>query len=312
MDSLRTRRAAARGPLALTAAAFALASVSGAAAQTRECTGGGNTVGISIDGSGSIQPGPFNSALTQIASFIDSTSEFSTTGTANVNLYYANVWNATVTDTTGSFQTNAGGAASAAVEALPYPGGSTNIAAGIEDLTEQFAAAPADAGARIAIVFTDGRASSTSPLAAADALRAEGATVAAVGIGSGVSVPILEDIASVGADGTELVFQGDFGDIEDLFDEIIRNIDSDGDGVNDCEDECPDDPDKVVPGECGCGEPETCNDKKGKKFGKKPFGRQFDKKKFNRKVDKKFEKFEKDFDDDFENDDFHDHGHGQW
>lgn len=32
-------------------------------------------------------------------------------------------------------------------------------------------------------------------------------------------------------------------------------IDSDGDGTPDCEDRCPDDPDKVYPGHCGCGIP---------------------------------------------------------
>ena len=35
-------------------------------------------------------------------------------------------------------------------------------------------------------------------------------------------------------------------------------IDSDEDGVNDCEDACPDDPDKVAPGACGCGVAEPC------------------------------------------------------
>ena len=35
--------------------------------------------------------------------------------------------------------------------------------------------------------------------------------------------------------------------------------DTDGDGVDDCADGCPEDPDKVAPGECGCGVPEGCN-----------------------------------------------------
>lgn len=288
MDAFRTRR---RASTVLTTAAFALACAAGAAAQV-ECSGGGNTIGISIDGSGSIGVTAFNSALTQIGDFIDSTSEFST-GTANDNLYYANVWNTAVTATTGSFQTNAGGAASAAVEALPYPSGSTNIVAGIDDLTVQFAAAPDDATARIAIIFTDGQASQTDPLAAADALRAEGVTVAAVGIGSGVSQAILEDIASLGADGAELVFQnGNFDAIGDLFDEIIMSIDSDGDGVDDCMDECPDDPDKIEAGECGCGVPEGCNDKKimfGPHVPPVP-------KKDEKDVDGKFDRFNEDFD----------------
>ena len=33
----------------------------------------------------------------------------------------------------------------------------------------------------------------------------------------------------------------------------VPDVDTDGDGVEDCIDECPDDPDKTEPGECGCG-----------------------------------------------------------
>ena len=33
--------------------------------------------------------------------------------------------------------------------------------------------------------------------------------------------------------------------------------DSDGDGTEDCNDNCPDDPDKTEPGQCGCGEPDV-------------------------------------------------------
>jgi len=41
--------------------------------------------------------------------------------------------------------------------------------------------------------------------------------------------------------------------------------DSDGDGVPDTEDDCPDDPNKTSPGDCGCGEPETpgCGEQPG-------------------------------------------------
>lgn len=35
--------------------------------------------------------------------------------------------------------------------------------------------------------------------------------------------------------------------------------DGDGDGTPDCEDPCPEDPDKAVPGACGCGFPDTAN-----------------------------------------------------
>ncbi len=37
---------------------------------------------------------------------------------------------------------------------------------------------------------------------------------------------------------------------------ITCDVDSDGDDTPDCDDECPDDPDKTEPEECGCGEPE--------------------------------------------------------
>ena len=38
---------------------------------------------------------------------------------------------------------------------------------------------------------------------------------------------------------------------------ITPCLDSDGDGVSDCVDNCPDDPNKSEPGNCGCGVPET-------------------------------------------------------
>jgi len=41
------------------------------------------------------------------------------------------------------------------------------------------------------------------------------------------------------------------------------DTDSDNDGVLDCNDGCPDDPDKVEPGECGCGTPDTDSDNDG-------------------------------------------------
>ncbi|MDG2200040.1 MAG: hypothetical protein P8K80_02515, partial [Phycisphaerales bacterium] len=41
------------------------------------------------------------------------------------------------------------------------------------------------------------------------------------------------------------------------------DVDSDSDGVLDCEDGCPNDPDKIEPGACGCGTPETDSDGDG-------------------------------------------------
>ncbi len=43
----------------------------------------------------------------------------------------------------------------------------------------------------------------------------------------------------------------------------VPDTDSDDDGTLDCEDECPDDPEKTESGECGCGEPETDLDGSG-------------------------------------------------
>jgi hypothetical protein len=40
---------------------------------------------------------------------------------------------------------------------------------------------------------------------------------------------------------------------------LCESLDSDDDGTSDCNDNCPDDPDKTDPGDCGCGTPEgTC------------------------------------------------------
>jgi hypothetical protein len=40
---------------------------------------------------------------------------------------------------------------------------------------------------------------------------------------------------------------------------LCESLDSDDDGTSDCNDNCPDDPDKTDPGNCGCGTPEgTC------------------------------------------------------
>lgn len=43
----------------------------------------------------------------------------------------------------------------------------------------------------------------------------------------------------------------------------VNEIDPDGDGIFECEDMCPDDPNKLKPGECGCGNPDTDTDGDG-------------------------------------------------
>jgi len=43
----------------------------------------------------------------------------------------------------------------------------------------------------------------------------------------------------------------------------VPDTDSDGDGIADCLDNCPDDPDKIEPGDCSCGVPDTDSDGDG-------------------------------------------------
>jgi hypothetical protein len=43
----------------------------------------------------------------------------------------------------------------------------------------------------------------------------------------------------------------------------VNSVDSDGDGVPDCADGCPNDPNKIAPGICGCGVPDTDTDGDG-------------------------------------------------
>lgn len=150
----------------------------------------------------------------QIATFINQTSGVNTAEGVNSNAYYLNVFTSALVRSTGSFTTNSGGQAAAAVAALPRFSGGTVIAAGIEDLTAQFQALGGTAN-KLAIVLTDGNGGAV--LDAADALRAEGVTVVAVGLGGGPSARTLEDIASTGSDGSELVFaNSEFSEIAAL------------------------------------------------------------------------------------------------
>ena len=45
--------------------------------------------------------------------------------------------------------------------------------------------------------------------------------------------------------------------------EYEPEFDTDGDGTLDCNDNCPNDPDKIEPGQCGCGVPDTDTDGDG-------------------------------------------------
>lgn len=52
-------------------------------------------------------------------------------------------------------------------------------------------------------------------------------------------------------------------DCDDQCPSLDDNLDSDGDGTPDCQDLCPSDPDKIAPGDCGCGVPDTDSDGDG-------------------------------------------------
>ena len=54
-----------------------------------------------------------------------------------------------------------------------------------------------------------------------------------------------------------------FRAINDTNGDGIAETDTDGDGTPDCVDLCPDDPDKIEPGACGCGVADTDTDADG-------------------------------------------------
>eukprot|EP00892_Ulva_mutabilis_P011218 jgi/Ulvmu1/8469/UM044_0002.1 len=218
----------------------------------------GLVIGISLDTSASVGSDDFETAQEQVITFIDATSGADTTDGANTNRYYVNSFNSAIGGTTGSFLSNVDRRVSRRVEAdIIFRGGDTDIAAGIDDLIAEFAALPGTF-AGVAIVITDGQSSRPEATTAANRLRQEGVTVASVAIGSSVDRPTLDAVASTGSDGEELVFEtNSFEDISGILAAIFTRIDRDGDGVDDCRDRCPEDPNKTTPGRCGCGEPEA-------------------------------------------------------
>eukprot|EP00892_Ulva_mutabilis_P002683 jgi/Ulvmu1/12415/UM009_0065.1 len=218
----------------------------------------GLVIGISLDTSASVGSDDFETAQEQVITFIDATSGADTTDGANTNRYYVNSFNSAIGGTTGSFLSNVDRRVSRRVEAdIIFRGGDTDIAAGIDDLIAEFAALPGTF-AGVAIVITDGQSSRPEATTAANRLRQEGVTVASVAIGSSVDRPTLDAVASTGSDGEELVFEtSSFEDISGILAAIFTRIDRDGDGVDDCRDRCPEDPNKTTPGRCGCGEPEA-------------------------------------------------------
>lgn len=132
----------------------------------------------------------------QIVAFISQTSASNASTGANSNLYYLNIFDDAVRGDTGSFQTNAGGRVTRAIQAIAQTGGGTDFSDGVDDLTAQFQGLTGSASfAKIAVVLTDGQ-SGGAVAASAAALRAEGVTVAAVGLGPNPTASVLSDIAS--------------------------------------------------------------------------------------------------------------------
>ena len=89
----------------------------------------------------------------------------------------------------------------AAISAVPYDGGGTNIAAGLNRLvSDGFTGArpPSQGVPRFAVVVTDGQSNLAATQTAASALRAvvPAITCYAVGVGTGVDTAQLEAIAS--------------------------------------------------------------------------------------------------------------------
>lgn len=161
----------------------------------------------------------------QIITFVDATSGANTTAGANSNRYYVNAFTSSIVGSTGSFLTNTNRRVSRSVQTnIEFSAGGTDIASGIEDLTAQFQELPGPI-AGLAIVITDGQSTRAAAEAAANELRAEGVTVAAVAIGGGVDRPTLEAVASTGSDGEELVFETDrFDDIAGLLAAVFSRI----------------------------------------------------------------------------------------
>eukprot|EP00892_Ulva_mutabilis_P010368 jgi/Ulvmu1/7703/UM039_0009.1 len=255
----------AEGDYAYDYGEVSLALFSLAPPQTFGCRGG-NAFGFSLDASNSIVPVEFGEMQAEVAQFIFESDE--PTAPAR-SLYYANTFGTFLGDTTEdvapgspSLDPNVDSAVSNAVLSFSPRQGGGNIAAGLQDLTAQFTALADPAYAPIAVLVTDSSASPAAPLAAAvSELKAAtrvalgtDVTVVVVGVGDFVDAAELTQIASTGADGTDLVFQVDFFDDIGLnLETALSNIDSDGDGVSDCNDGCPTDPDKTEPGRCGCG-----------------------------------------------------------
>ena len=88
-------------------------------------------------------------------------------------------------------------------------------------------------------------------------------------LGGGEACLLLDEDSAGTIEGTEVCgnqpatqLDGDWADLGGNCIQVLCT-DSDGDQVLDCIDGCPDDPDKIEPGDCGCGQPETDLDQDG-------------------------------------------------
>ena len=233
----------ARNMMLLAAITATLAAVSRAEATIVGCELETNVIGISIDGSGSINqadPGNFDLILDsvrhpppgpgtlglghncnmqhggtrwarwmQVSTFIATTSGTAGGGVANDNLYYINAFSSSVY-ATSAVATNENGSQLDFVQTLPFSGGGTDIAEALEDqlaTLELFAPG-------IVILITDGQ--SNFAQAAAD-LALQELELVCVGVGN-ADVLTLNELCS------QVFTAESIGDIAELLEETIVNI----------------------------------------------------------------------------------------
>jgi len=145
-----------------------------------------------------------------VIAFIDSTSGVNSASGANRNAYYITSFSNVAQDSTGVFLTNVGGQVSRLVaQRLVYRSGTINLAAGIDDLRDQFERLPVSMPAA-ALIVAAGSSSRSSGQVSADRLRSRNVyngalSLACVSLGDQENNATLRVIASTGPDGGPLV-----------------------------------------------------------------------------------------------------------
>lgn len=113
-----------------------------------------------------------------------------------------------------------------AISALPYLSSFTNIVQALRDSATLFSQfAPRPGIPRVAVLLTDGknnRGTEAELFAAADALRASGIYVFAVGVTADASIPDLNRI--VGGDTSRVFAVDDFTDLTKVVDQLAETI----------------------------------------------------------------------------------------